>query len=146
MFTFSDMASLKQKLEQAAIELADAKRILKQKQDAWDLLYRQATGGRASKKESNQSQSETGDSGVIGGVTERIVAILASDTSKEWKYKEIHKKLEDVPIPSLRAMMFKLQKDQKAIKAGRGRWKAATVVNLVTDANFRAGRSAGTGD
>ena len=59
-------------------------------------------------------------------------AVLLSDTNKEWNYEELEKALPDIPKTSIRALLFKLKKDGKADKAGRGLWKSTErkVVNL----------------
>jgi hypothetical protein len=117
------MATVKQKFEQAAIELAHAKlafaearKTLTEAEAKWNAVYRKAVGGGKSKS------GKVDD--IPSGVTEQIVALLKTDIHRDWSYADIQDKLPGVRPASLRALLFKLQKEGQAKKVGRGLWRA----------------------
>jgi len=124
------MASPKQKLEQAAEELVEAKLRLKAAQEKFDVLYRQAVSGSKAKRSSPGTIQETvRTTQIINAVNEisatsRIENVLDSDGNKSWNYQEIEKILPDIPKSSIRALLYKLKNNGKALKVGRGLWKS----------------------
>ena len=122
------MANLKQKFEQAALELASAKQRLGEAQNHFDALYKQVVGGVRSRRNIAPVLAATPatDAGQVSGerATDRIESVLCSNPAKAWKYTELSKKLPDIPAASIRALLFKLQRGRKATKVGRGLWKA----------------------
>src|SRR5687768_9178472 len=125
------MASLKQKLEQAAFELAEAKATVNVKQQAFDALYRQVASGAKSRRAPTSSVILDSPNGATNGVasedeltmTDQIMSVLVSDRNKAWNYAEIHTAVPNVPVSSIRALLFRLKRHGKAEKAGRGKWK-----------------------
>lgn len=136
------MASPKQKLERAAEELVEAKQRLKAAQEQFDALYRQVVSGARSKKTSGNNTLAEAASRTARTIeivseisaTNRILDVLETDANKGWGYPEIEKILPDIPKNSIRALLYKLKKDGKAIKAGRGLWRSTQPV-LVKAAN-----------
>ena len=123
------MASLKQKLEQAALRLAAAKSEFDSARADWDALYKQAvSGGRQRKGGASVGTDQEDQNVFINEGNERnasngILEVLRSNPQKEWNYDEISEKLPSTPRTSIRVFLYKLQKDKKAVKAGRGKWR-----------------------
>ena len=128
------MANLKEKLEQAALELGRAKFELNEAQRRVDLIYKRVAEGGKPTKTASQAKPQTPPSPVTalaeapperpGRVSDRIEAVLVSDPRKKWNYDAIGEKLPGVSKNTIRALLFKLRKDGKASKVGRGQWKA----------------------
>jgi hypothetical protein len=114
------MASLKQKLEDAAVQLVDAKRRLGEAQEKFDALFKQIKRGG----NSTSAGQTTEETALPENASERILTALKGDPSKEWTYGELEKALPDIPGNSLRALLYKLKGGNKVQKAGRGKWKA----------------------
>jgi hypothetical protein len=128
------MANLKEKLEEAALELGRVKYELYEAQKRFDLLYKRVAEGGKPAKSARMARPQTPPSPVTalagappgqpGRVSDRIEAVLTSDPRKKWKYDDIGEKLPGVSKNTIRALLFKLRKDGKVSKVGRGQWKA----------------------
>jgi hypothetical protein len=128
------MPNLKEKLEQAALELGRAKFELNEAQRRFDLIYKRVAEGGKPTKTARQAKPQTPPAPATaqpesptaqpGRVSDRIEAVLASDPKKKWNYDAIGEKLSGVPRNTIRALLFKLRNDGKASKVGRGQWKA----------------------
>ena len=131
------LMGLKQKLQEAAIEVANLKRMLVEAERNFDALYKQVTSGAKAKKNTptdgtNDENSQDETIKLFGNMispaanfTDRIGALLISEPNKEWSYADIKKKLPDVPNTTIPSLLFRLKKNGKAVKSGRGKWKAA---------------------
>ena len=131
------LMGLKQKLQEAAIEVADLKRMLADAERNFDALYKQVTSGAKAKKSSPtegvNDQSYQDEAIKIfakafqpaANFTDRIEALLISEPNKEWSYGDIKQKLPDIPNTTVPSLLFRLKKNGKAIKAGRGKWRAS---------------------
>jgi hypothetical protein len=122
------MASLKQKLEQAATKLVEAKSALADAQRDFDSIYRQIASSSRQRKTDSGSGSETEnvtDQDCGQNTTNQILSVLKLVPTKEWGYDEISSRVPGTPRASIRVILYKLQKDGQAMKAGRGKWKAA---------------------
>jgi hypothetical protein len=108
----------KQKFEDAAVELANAKRTLADAQANFDALFKQLKRG------GNSASAETE---LPENASEQIIAALKSDAGKEWSYGELETALPAIAKNSLRALLYKLKSGNKVQKAGRGKWKALEV-------------------
>lgn len=125
--------ALKQKLEQAAFELGQAKALVAEKQTEYDRLFKLVASGAKSArvpKSTEKAKVEstlptTAHNGNSGTVTEQIEHLLQSDPQKEFSYKDVLVKLPIVKKGSVAALLFRLQRDGKAKKVGRGLWKTA---------------------
>ena len=127
------MAGLKQRMEDAGAKLHAAKIAVEQAQAEWDDLFKQAVSGRRKDKvyvgEPIEDDEVTDfiltNRPVESSALNQIANVLNSNTEKEWDYAEISASLPGIPRPSIRVSLYRLQHDQKAIKTGRGKWKAA---------------------
>ncbi len=106
------------KLTAARTELAAA-------QAEWDSLYKQATNQRQARTTAGASKNGDADN-LSENAPDQITEVLRSNPSKEWDYDDINQRLPSVPRASVRVFLYKLKKDGKALKVGRGKWKAAT--------------------
>ena len=102
------------------LSLRNAKRKLADAQANFDALFKQIKRGGSSAP-AGQTTDETP---LPENASERIIATLKSDASKEWSYGALEKELTDIPKNSLRALLYKLKRGNKVQKAGRGKWKA----------------------
>jgi predicted Rossmann fold nucleotide-binding protein DprA/Smf involved in DNA uptake len=124
----------KQKVQDAAMNLAFAKSAYEQAQKEFDEAFKEATSGPRAKKGAVPS-SENGDiqpqpgEDVAKTSMAKIEQALASDQNKQFKYKEIEK-LTGLPIPSIKAFLFRLKKQGKANKVGRGLWQTCQLTLL----------------
>src|SRR5437879_2104263 len=136
------MANLKDKLEEAALELGRVKFELYEAQKRFDLLYKRVAEGGRPAKTPRGSKSQTppvpaaaaaaAPASQPGRISDRIEAVLNSDPRKKWKYDNIAEKLPSVSRNTIRALLFKLRKDGKALKVGRGQWKAPKSIGSAT--------------
>ncbi len=118
------MATLKQKFEDAAIELAEAKRKLAEAQAKFDALFKQIKRGSVS-----APAGQTTDETVLPlNASEQIIAVLKSDVNKAFGYGEIELRCSEIPKNSIRALLYKLKGANKVQKAGRGKWKAMPAI------------------
>jgi uncharacterized coiled-coil protein SlyX len=114
------MAGIKQKIEDAALELAEAKRRLADAQDKFDALFKQIKrGGNSATAGQTTDEPELPEN-----ASEQIITTLKSDTGKEWSYAALETALPKIAKNSLRALLYKLKRANKVQKAGRGKWKA----------------------
>jgi hypothetical protein len=123
---------LKQKLQEAAIEVAGLKRMLAEAERNFDLLYKQATSGSKGKKISPADSTNSDDenksvqktlSQLAANFTDRVLALLTSEPDKEWGYDDILKELPGIQKTTLPTLLFRLKKAGKVAKVGRGLWK-----------------------
>jgi hypothetical protein len=114
------MAGIKQKFEDAAVELADAKRKLADAQAKFDALFKQIKRGG----NSASAGQTTDDAELPENASEQIISTLKSNAGKEWSYGELETALPAIAKNSLRALLYKLKRANKVQKAGRGKWKA----------------------
>jgi len=127
------MASLKQKFEEAAVKLAQARSALAHAQAEWDNLYKQIISGARQQRKTDSPAGATFEPAAeqfiqesIGrNTTNQILDVLKSDPAKEWDYDQISAKVPGTPRASIRVILYGLKKDKKVIKPGRGKWKAA---------------------
>ena len=120
------MASLKEKIQAAAAKVESCKEALKTAQSDFDALFRQAVMGRVKKPKAGgeNAEFELASTPNPESSIEQISALLKSEPNKEWNYSEINSRLPSVPRASVRVFLYKLKKDEKAEKTGRGKWKA----------------------
>lgn len=121
---------LKQKLEQAAIDLREAKYHLAQCQKRFDELFRVATGGKAAKKSKAVGETEASvpiaeTTPAIGRLIDRLEGVLLRAPSKTLHFEKIAQAVGTTP-DSARAMLNKLQKLGRVTRIGRGTWRAST--------------------
>jgi hypothetical protein len=128
---------LKQKLQEAATEVSDLKRMLADAERNFDAIYKQVIGGAKAKKnapiEPEDVEIATGQENLLASMyqpstpnfTDSIWALLVSEPDKEWSYGDIKKKLPAIPNTTIPSLLFRLKKNGKAVKMGRGKWKAA---------------------
>src|SRR5438552_11916800 len=126
------MRNLKDKLEDAALELGRAKFELYEAQKRFDALYKRiAEGGKTQKPGRRVSIDKTAlerttKSGFDNSMTviARIESLLNSDPKKKWDYDQISASIPKARKNTIRALLFKLRKEGKAFKVGRGQWQA----------------------
>jgi hypothetical protein len=118
------MATLKQRLEQAGAKLAEAKRNVELAQKEFDELFRQATGARSGKKQTDPSEkgSEVVDD-TSSRLVDRVAAVLFETPLREHRYQDIAEKLCTTPA-TVRAMLNKLRAEGRAHRTGPAVWKA----------------------
>jgi hypothetical protein len=119
--------SLKTKLQEAAVAVEDLRRQLAEAERNYDALFKQATGGAKAKRLTTTTTQTTTPQPQVptANFTDRIVALLSSNTEKEWSYGEIKKALPDIPDTTTPSLLFRLKKQGKVMKVGRGKWKVA---------------------
>lgn len=126
--------ALKQKLHEAAVAVEDLRRRLADAERNYDALFKQATSGAKAKKGlpnetpvNSQPKSQTPSANKpTGNFTDRIEALLLSDSKKEWSYSDILEKLPDIPTTTTPSLLFRLKNKGTVVKVGRGKWKAAS--------------------
>jgi len=125
------MASLKQKLEEAGAALASAKEQLAMAQRNWDELFKQATAGGKSKRPALGIVATVNAMLPPTRAVDRIESVLCADAHRKFSYQDIADRT-DLPVPSVKALLYRMKKAGKALRVGRGRWQAAqpTLTNL----------------
>jgi hypothetical protein len=108
-----EMEKLKEELQQAALEVAAAKRALARAEAKFDHLMNRITGTTPAEAPPAEDHS----------YTYSILLTLESDRKKEWTPAEIQAKNIDIPEATLRALLYRLESDGKAVRTGRGKWK-----------------------
>jgi hypothetical protein len=128
------MASINVKIEQAAVELAEARRKFKSAEFKYNTLlsqYAESSKGENAHKpnENDISDEERKNGNGAPSLSERVIATINSDHSKRWKLHEVHQNLPDVKIVNLRATIYRLVNSGKVKKAGYGKFKAPPETN-----------------
>ena len=125
----SDIMTLKQRLQEAAVAVEDCRRKLAQAEQLYDSLFKQAVGGTRSKRnvESDAPPIVNVNGSASSNFTERILTLLATSPQREWLNSEIQKQLPDVPKSTLPSLLYRLGKANKIVKTGYGKWKYAAM-------------------
>jgi len=128
------MASINVKIEQAAVELAGARRKYKDAESKYNALLSQfaesTKGGNAQKtNENSESDSEKENRNEVPSLSERVITVIKSEPSRRWKLHDVHQNLPDVNIVNLRATIYRLVNSGKVKKAGYGKFKAPPETN-----------------
>ena len=118
------MATVKEKLQQAAVKLEDLRRQVKQAESEFDALFKQVSRGatRKAKNGSPELPLDT-DLSTVDTSIEQIAGVMKSQPDKEWHYDDISTALPDVPRTSIRVFLYKLKNEERVQKVGRGKWK-----------------------
>lgn len=119
------MASAKQKLQNAAAEVEKARAAFQDAQRRFDELFKQITDGIKLKrgKATTIVALDSPKTEPSKRAVDKIEAVLLEDRSKQFSYEQIASKSK-VPVPSLKTLIYRLKKDGKAERVGRGLWQA----------------------
>jgi hypothetical protein len=128
--------ALKQKLEQAAFELGQARALVTEKQTEYDRLFKLVACGAKSAKspklvgkvKPEAAPTVAAVNGNTGTATDEIEQLLASDPKKEFSYSDVLTRLPSVKKASVAALLFRLQRKNKVLKTGRGLWKTTKLI------------------
>lgn len=143
------MPSIKEQLQEAAVELYQAKFNMNEAQEKFDALFERIAAGTRAKGQKNsraatlKAAQEQASLLEVNStrttqptkVSDKIQAVLNSIPNRKWTYDEITAQLPETTRNTIRALLFKLKKDGKAQKAGRGRWKAAQAIHVNSSSN-----------
>jgi len=77
-------------------------------------------------EESSPKANEPDRNGKPDSVISKILNALSSDKSKQWSVGEIVAKIPNAKKATVGALLFRLKRDNKAEKVGRGLWKSKT--------------------
>ena len=61
----------------------------------------------------------------------QIALLLEAEPERLWGYDDIRSQLPEIPRASIRVYLYKLQKEHKVKKMGRGKWKSLTAEDLL---------------
>lgn len=126
------MATIKERLQSAAAHVEHCRGELVKAQNEFDVLYKQATGGRAKKAKTDMPKTlEVNLLDEVDTSPTQIRALLDGEPVRQWSYDDIRLKLPEIPRPSIRVHLYKLQKDGAVKKVGRGKWQAAQEPNVL---------------
>jgi hypothetical protein len=78
------------------------------------------------KSASTPKSNESDRNGKPDSVISQILNALSSNKSKEWSVGEIVAKIPNAKKATVGALLFRLKRDNKAEKVGRGLWKSKT--------------------
>ena len=123
-YTLSIMATVKEKLQQAAVKVEDARRQLEQAEKEFDSLFKQVSRGNAKKQKTDLGDIPDVDLSTVDTSINQIAALIKCSPDKEWNYDEISAELPSVPRASIRVFLYKLKDEKQVLKVGRGKWKA----------------------
>jgi hypothetical protein len=130
------MANMTVKIEQAAVELAEARRRFKDAESKYNALltqYAESTKGENTQKSNengySSAEKEKDSGSEFPSLSERVVTVIKSDPSKRWKLRDIHQTLPGVKVVNLRATIYRLVDSGKVKKAGYGKFKAPPELN-----------------
>ena len=119
------MATLKEKLEEAAVELSMAKYELAEAQKRFDELFKQAQG-RKNKRIQAQEKVEKATN-PPDSLDERLIAriedYLFRHKQEPHKVKEIAEAIGS-SVHTVRTLLYRLKKIGKALRVSRGMWQA----------------------
>jgi molecular chaperone DnaK (HSP70) len=116
------MATVKEKLQQAAVKVEDARRQLEQAENEFDALFKQVSKGKKSKTDIGDVPDV--DLSTVDTSINQIAALIKGKPDKEWNYDEISAELPSIPRPSIRVFLYKLKDEKQVLKVSRGKWKA----------------------
>jgi hypothetical protein len=83
-------------------------------------------GDAVQSAEKAHSHKPSGRNGKPESVLSKIVSALSSDKNKQWSVDEIVATIPDAKKATVGALLFRLKRDNKAEKVGRGLWKSKT--------------------
>ena len=115
------MANIKEKIEQAAIELAQARDRLNIAQRKFDELINSVTS-----QPQNGSVLEKGKANPVPQsrsymtLAEQLIAMMQKDASKSWGYDDFFKQLPHVKKPAMRVLIYGLKHKGKIKNVGPG--------------------------
>jgi hypothetical protein len=119
------MANIKDKLQQAAVRVADLKRQLNLAQDEFDVLYEQVEGGKINQEHAGVNAEDLTETSI-----EQVASLLKSNPEKEWGYDELSKELPNIPRTSIRVFLYKLRAENRVLKVARGKWRSKVQVTI----------------
>ena len=115
-------------IEKAALAVTEARRALSESEQQLQAAIRRAADVLQSQGQ-NENTSIGADSlgsiphpnGEQGqSITERIVSVLESEPKKRWNYDEIAGRIPNTTAKSVRALLYRLEQNNRVKKAGRG--------------------------
>jgi hypothetical protein len=118
------MASIADKIEKAAIELARTRAAFEYAQSYFNSLIAPATKQNFSdsiEKSVTIQKNVTNDSDLT--LSEKLLLHMKSKPESAIDYDEIQKVLPGVKMPALRVIIFNLKKNDKIVSAGHGLFK-----------------------
>ena len=123
------MASIHQKIEKAAVELAQCRERFETAQRNFDSLLKLVSEPPkgADEQETPEPNKSSENKNDLGGLTlgDQLCALLRGNPKKEWGYKEISKHLPGVKMPALRVLIWTLKQKGRIVSAGYGLVKIA---------------------
>jgi predicted CopG family antitoxin len=128
--------ALKQKLEQAAFELGQARATVAIKQEEYDRLFKLVSSGAKSSRSPKVAAATKPEvaqvvptlNGHNGSASTDIEKLLESEPKKEFSYSDVLTKLPNVKKASVATLLFRLQREGKVTKVGRGLWKTTKLI------------------
>ncbi len=133
------MASLKDKLQAAAVKIAECEQSLRAAKGEFDALFKQASANKARKGKQADPLSQMMENVSATNSDEQISELLRTEPNREWSYDDIALKLPSIPRSSVRVFLYKLQKEGLAVKIGRAKWRAGTMESLMNQKNLARG-------
>jgi len=120
------MASLKQlkeRLQKAAVVVEKAREALNKAQEEYDLLFKQASEGARSRR--NTKQPIENKAATPLGLEDHIYVFLKEQPNGA-HYNTVAEKLNAKPA-TIRAMLYSLKQKGKVERVSRGTWKAIVI-------------------
>jgi hypothetical protein len=123
-------------IEKAALAVTEARRALAESEQQLQVAIRRAAGVLQGQDQNGNTSIEVippapiphinGEQGQ--SITERIVAVLESDPKKRWNYDEIAGHIPNTTAKSVRALLYRLEQNNRVKKAGRGLYRSLPLV------------------
>jgi|ERR1035441_8484593 hypothetical protein len=119
-------------IEKAALAVTEARRALSESEQQLQAAIRRAAGLLQGQGQNGNTSIEAdtlrpiphpnGEQGQ--SITDRIVSVLESEPKKRWNYDEISGRIPNTTAKSVRALLYRLEQNNRVRKAGRGLYRS----------------------
>lgn len=120
------MANLKDRIEKAALELADARERFEHAQENFDSLIamvsEQAKGSDPDRHEDNPVQNGPKNGPLTN--PEKVMRVLNSIPRKAWNYDELVAEIPSIKKSAMRVIIYNLKKNNKVTSEEYGTFKS----------------------